>query len=167
MQLKEERLRVKGWTEKEIAQTKKLIEKIKRKRAKHPHINLLGEATYWFLVGAVITTIIAIAYWILPLILFLPEKVFYPLIIIIGLSFGMLLWIIIKDLDHLELKHHALISAIIPLTGGFSFTIILGQYSTLASSIGHEYNSILITIIFIFSYAAPYAYHLNDKRKEQ
>jgi len=165
MNIKEERLREKGWSEEEIHHAKSIVKKIKKQRKKHPHKDLLGESVYWFLVAAIIGSIIALAYWTLPLFIFLPEKIFYPLLIIIGLSFGMLLWIVVKDLDHLEARHHAIISTLIPLTGGLSFSIILGKYSELANSLGTDYNILSITLIFIFSYAAPYAYHLNDQKK--
>lgn len=161
MELHPERLKEKGWSKEEIAQTQKILGKIKKRR--HPHHKLLGESVFWGLLFLVIGTIIAVSYWIAPLFIYSQSIILYPILIIVGLTFGMLFSHIIKDLDHLQVHHHIIIHITLPATAIISFVTILGRINATALQ-GVPRGSFLASVTFIISYFVPYLYHLHTKK---
>ena len=161
MNINPERLKEKGWSEKEIKHTQKILHKIKRR--KHPHHNLLNESIFWGLLFLVISTIIGVSYWISPLFVYSKNSILYSILIIIGLSFGVLFSHIIKDLDHLKAHHHIIISVSLPASGILGFLTILGRIN-ITEAQGIPRGALLSSIIFIISYLTPYFYHLYNKK---
>lgn len=163
MDINAERLREKGWSEAEIKHAQKIVSKAKRH--KHPHQDLLNETIFWGMLTLAAGTMVAVTYWIIPLFIFSSSSILYPIIIIIGLTFGVLISHVLKDLDHLKLHHHVILIATLPITGIISFLGILGKIDDAVLLGGTVHNVLLSSIIFIISFLLPYFYHLHHKRR--
>ena len=150
MEINHDRLKLRGWSEEEIAHTTKIVERIKR--SSHPHKNLLNETVFWTILFLAIATMIATTYWIIPLFIAMDNSVFYPFILIIGISFGLLYSAVIRDLDHLKVHHHLLLASAIPATTIISFALILSQ----ANNIINHHNTLIAGAVFSISFLAPY-----------
>ena len=161
MEIKPEQLRKKGWTEKEINHAKSILKKAKGH--KHPHNNLLNEGLFWGILGLSIFAMVAITYWITPLFMYSKTAILIPIIILIGVAFGFLFRIIIKDLDHFKVHHHTLLIIAIPVAGILSSIAIFG--SVIKSGVITQNNPYITSIIFILSFLAPYIHHLSNKKK--
>ncbi|MBD3209453.1 hypothetical protein GF367_03465 [Candidatus Woesearchaeota archaeon] len=162
MRVDAERLREKGWSEAEITHAQGIVTKAKKRR--YQHRNALDEAVYWGLLVLSAGTMVAVAYWIIPLFIFASSKVLYPLLILIGLSFGMLFTVIIKDLDHLKTHHHIILVLIVPITGKISFLALLGSISNAESIGGIAHSPVVAGAAFIISFLAPYLFHLLARK---
>jgi len=113
----------KGWKYHDIHRTLKIIEEGKEK--KHKHIKILDVAVYWIaLIVAVIGNII-ILITLLPFLLMLKSWLYYIIIGIIGLSFGLLFEVLIRSIEHLEKKHHFLIGTLLPIIIFVKFILII------------------------------------------
>lgn len=165
MHLDEDKLRSKGWTEEEIRHTRKLVNKVKRK--KHPHQHMLLDVVYWSILLFTIAIIISISYWVVPLFVFANTGILLFLIIIIGLLFGGLFGRILHDLDHLERHHHLLFTIIAPITGIASFGIVLAQANTFAKAFNNQHNVLVTGALFVISFLAPYIYHSWQQEKKK
>lgn len=150
MHVNQEYLKKRGWSDAEIAHTTKIVDRIARH--KHPHHDLLGETVFWTILFLAIATMIAVTYWIVPLFIALANNTFYPLLLIIGLAFGLLYNAVIKDMEHLKVHHHVLLIAAIPITTIISFTLILSRVNNLYTA----HNTIIAGAVFAISFLAPY-----------
>jgi predicted ferric reductase len=157
----EDILRAKGWSAKEISDTKKILRKIEKR--KHPHRQLVQSIAYWLVIILAMMTTVGISIWVIPVFVYANASLLYPILIIIALVFGMLFANTVQDLDHLTSKHHALLSAIIPLVGIVSFLIVIGQTNQLAPITGQSHNALLVGVIFTVFFITPYLYHVNTK----
>lgn len=162
MDINAERLREKGWSEAEIQHAQKIVSRAKRH--KHPHQDVLNETIFWGMLILAGSTMVAVTYWILPLFIISTDSILYPILIIIGLSFGMLINHVIKDLDHLKLHHHIILSATLPIIGLVSFLSVLGRIDDATALGGNTHSALLSSIVFIVSFLLPYFYHLLQKR---
>lgn len=156
MHLNQERLRQKGWSEREIKHAHTILKQAERKT--HAHHHLLGEAVFWgVLFLAVLGTVAVSGVWLIPLLTLNTPSVLFPIIIIVGIAFGLLFSVVIKDLDHLTTKHHAIIMITVPITGIISFFTITTMLG------GHRGPGILIGLAYTVAFLSPYLFHTMTK----
>jgi len=159
MRIHHEYLKAKGWSDEEIRHAKRILSRVKRR--KHPHHRLLEEALYWGLVLLSLLASIVVALWVLPLIVVGVEGVLYPVLAVIGLSFGVLFTTVMRDLDHLTPRHHAVVVFLIPLTGIVSFFLVSAQVRSVARLVGVGTPSgVLEGFVFSACFLVPYLYHV-------
>ena len=166
MKTSKERLMKKGWSPREISKAFEIIEK--SKIDKHPFIKFLDEYIYWIVLFAAIGANLFIAFNSLPFLLALTPSVLYPLLILIGLSFGWLFAIIIRDIENLEKHHQVITSLIVPI-----YTIIFFFLTTLLSNsmiLKIKLNTPIhwpfsIGIAYSLAFISPYLYSHFIKRE--
>ena len=100
----EKRLAEKGWAKKDIAKAIKLIEKAKQN--KHPKIKLLDKAVYWLSLLIAIIGNLVISVALVPFLLVLSSFQLYAILIVIGISFGLLFELLLRKIENLAARHH-------------------------------------------------------------
>ncbi|MBL7054441.1 hypothetical protein ISS05_01645 [Candidatus Woesearchaeota archaeon] len=156
-----EKLKKKGWTEKEIAETVKITREAKKN--KHPAIKFLDKAVYWIslLIAIIGNGIISIV--LMPFLMTLKSFQLYLVVVTIGISFGLLFELLIRSIVHLKTKHHLFFGFFIPLVAIINVFIITNIVNNLGNSvmIKNAHNPLIVSVVYGVVFILPYAvYHL-------
>ncbi len=103
------------WNKEHISKTFEIVKRAKTKKQKH--IRILDKSIYWLILFIAIIGNFVISIPVILFLLVLGPIQLYPVIIILGIAFGLLIEILIRNLEHLEKKHHIIFVLIIPLLG--------------------------------------------------
>ena len=91
-----------GWKKRDINKTIRIIEKAKEN--KHPKIKLLDKTVYWFSLLIAIVGNLIISISLIPVLLALKGQQLYFIIIVLGISFGLLFELLIRTIENLKLN---------------------------------------------------------------
>ena len=103
----------KKWTPEHIEKTIGIIMGAKDKKSNF--VRALDSSVYWIALVIAVIGNFAVSIVLIPLLMMLSGIFLYVIIIVLGLSIGFLFEIIIRDIEHLEIRHHLIIAFIIPL----------------------------------------------------
>ena len=153
------RLSEKGWKKRDISKAIKIIEKARAN--KHPKIKLLDKFVIWFSFAIAIIGNFIISITMIPFILAFDNLNLYFIVLIAGLSFGLLFELLIRSMWHFENKHHILFSTIISLIAIINFALIVTFSSNINKTLKVGYspaaqNPILVGIAYAFAFILPY-----------
>ena len=153
------------WTKKEIEKAAKIIAKAKEKKSKG--IAILDSMVYWLALAIAVIGNIIISITLIPILLALKTAFLYVIIITIGISFGLLFEIIIRDIENLEAKHHLIISFIIPLIAIANLIIITNYASKLEAilRLSNPHANILVAIAYTIAFISPYVFYQFIRKK--
>ena len=122
---------------------------------------MLDKAVIWlsFLIAIIGNFIISLG--MIPFLISLDKLKLYFIVIIVGLSFGLLCELLIRSIWHFETKHHILFLTVIPLIAVVSFTLIPAVSSELNSLSGAQYfqikqNPVFVGIAYAVAFILPY-----------
>ncbi|MCA9477555.1 MAG: hypothetical protein KC535_00215 [Nanoarchaeota archaeon] len=161
------KLQAKGWSEEEIEHAKQVLQEAENK--KHPRIILLEKALYWILLlisflGAVMGT------WLIePFLIFMSTGGAVIIIFIIGIIFGSIASILMKDVENLELHHHLILSMIIPVSAIVTSILITNQANKVSQliNIGTQHQPAVLGIVYSIGSLIPFAILLWYERREE
>ena len=118
-------LREKGWTDEEIEHATGIVEKAQKN--KHPHMKGLEKATYWIALVIIVGAALAGTYVMEPLLIAMNITQAIIGFSMVGILFGLLAGVLIKDIEHAQRHHHMLIGAIIPVMAILTSILITKQ----------------------------------------
>ena len=95
------------WSQRELQQASRIL-------APHPHDLHISHTVFWSSLVVVIFANILAAFILVPFLIVLSNIALYSIIIILGGIIGLLYNHLLKDISHLETKHHILASIILP-----------------------------------------------------
>ena len=144
----------KGWSKRDINKTLKIIERAKKN--KHPKIKLLDKAVYWLSLLLAITGNFVISVALIPELLALKGYQLYLIIIVLGISFGLLFELLIRTIEHLKVKHHLFLGTIVPVLAVINFVIISNNMKRLVG-LENPQNPLVVGIVYALSFMLPYA----------
>lgn len=164
MKITRESLSAKGWAKEEIDKTIKILEKAKLK--KHPTIQVLDKSVYWIALLLMIFGNFAFSTFMVPLLVTINHFSLYFIIILLAASFGVIMSIVIKDMEDLETKHHIILLSIIPITGIINFFIVVNLVNSnpLAVSLQIHQNPFLIGIVYLIGLLVPFVYLVFEEK---
>ena len=145
----------KGWTAQETEHAKKVQQHASTLKKQHHY--LLDETSYWVILIIAMFSTIAIATWVIPLLVLANTVTLYLILGIIGLGFGGLYNHTLKDLEHLNKHHHILYILIVPISSTISFLTMVRQTNALGVA---THNGLIAGIVFGLLLLAPYLYHV-------
>jgi len=166
MQLREKKLKTKGWSDEEIDHAREIL--LRAEEKKHPKKILLEKTIFWIMMIVIITATILGAWIIEPLLLITTQAQASIAMGVFGLLFGSLATILFRDIEELKLHHHLISFFIIPLSAIITATIISFQALKLAKElhIAIDHNPLLLGTIYALSALLPYIIFISVKRKE-
>lgn len=164
MRLRQEHLRQKGWTEKEIERAKEVLEEAKLQ--KHPALALLEKAVFWLLLAITVAGIFAVSIHITPALLFLNDGAVIVILIMLGLCLGTLYTLLLYDIEWLERSHHILGLLLLGITAVMNIAFIVIVMNDVQETLqyGQHHHPLVLGILFAASLLAPYTYHLLVER---
>ncbi len=154
------RLGKKEWDNHHIAKTLHIIKKAKHKR--------LDKFVYWTALFVAITGNMFILAGITPLMIEMPQIFVFLFVATIGVCFGMLIDVIIRELDEISIKHYVIAGILIPVIATITVFVVIGVAKSMAIKVGLSLkaNPLFVAIIYLISFAAPHLIFKIKERKE-
>ena len=149
----EKRLAEKGWAKKDIAKAINLIEKAKQN--KHPKIKLLDKAVYWLSLLIAIIGNLVISVALVPFLLVLSSFQLYAILIVIGISFGLLFELLLRKIENLAARHHIFLGILIPSLAVLNFVVVLNNTERFIG-IKASSSPLIIGSIYAIVFMLPY-----------
>ncbi|PIN69654.1 hypothetical protein COV93_04605 [Candidatus Woesearchaeota archaeon CG11_big_fil_rev_8_21_14_0_20_43_8] len=117
---------------------------------------------YWSGLAFILVINFLIAIILLPLILILKGYMIYFIVGGIGILFGVIFDFLIRDLEHLEKRHHLFAATLIPIIGILDLMIINFVSKNLAVifKVKISHNPLVAGSVYILAFMIPFAYSL-------
>jgi len=150
------RLEKKGWGKKEIKRAVGIIQKAKESKSKHTL--MLEKQAYWILLIVIIVANFAIAISLIPVLMLLSGAFLYLVIIVLGIVFGLLFELVIRSMEHLEIKHHIALAVLIPVVALINIITITNVSNNLTKTLRLKnlQNPTIVALIYAVSFVLPY-----------
>ncbi len=160
MRLHHERLRRKGWTEQEIQRAQEGLNRAEER--KHPALAFLEKAVFWGLLFLTLVGVFSVSMVIVPALILLRDPVIVIVLALLGLCLGALFALLIKDIEWLERKHHAIAFTLLTVIGILNIWFIVEKTATIEQVLGivNLHHGVLLGIVFAAALMTPYAIHL-------
>ena len=155
------------WTKDDVEKAIQIIDSAKHKKTEF----IKGLEKVAFILSIVVAIIGngIVAIVLIPFILTFSSLFLYLVLIIIGLSFGLLFEVLVRDIENLDTRHHIVTSFLIPVLAVISFIMVNNFSKIQLAQIPGEHtiqNPWLMGIVYAISFLIPYlAYHLHIKKK--
>ena len=160
------RLEKRGWEKDEISKAVSIIKNAKQNRT--TEARFLEKRIYWILLFAIIAANFAISVALVPVLLALRGAILYFTLIAFGVTFGLLLELTIRSIEHLEKKHHVFLAILIPLTALVNVFVIskISNYLIAILNLTNVHNSMIIAIVYAASFVLPFIVYRFVLKKE-
>jgi len=160
------RLNEKGWSKQDIDKTIKIVKEAKEK--KHPTIKLLDKTVYWFSLILAIIGNFVISVALIPSLMVLKSIQLYLVVIVLGISFGLLIELLIRSMEHLEAKHHIFFGVLTPVLAIINFFIITLKANSLEQifKIDNPQNPYIVGIIYAVAFILPFLFYKVFLKKD-
>jgi len=149
-------LKKRGWTAEEIASTRRVLSRIHAKS--HPGPRKSEEYMYWASLFIALAANIIIAIALIPSLLLLSSFKLYLLLLTLGISFGTLFAVLLKDLSRLRPYHFPVLLGIVII----SHIIFIMAVSVSNSFALATHDPYLIAITYGVSFLIPNILYLDN-----
>ncbi|MFC1723778.1 hypothetical protein ACFL0V_06565 [Nanoarchaeota archaeon] len=160
-----QRLREKGWTEEEIQKTMNILYS-EEKQIKHAIFQKGAHPIlYWtgLVIAIIANFVLAVAF--IPFLMMLNSLQVYIILGVVGFVFGSVFNVIIKDIEHIDAKHHIVAGAFIPaiaLATVYVMTQISNRFTEIIQN-PNPHNPLIVSMIYLVTFTLPYAiYKIKD-----
>lgn len=160
-----QRLRDKGWSEKEIEKAVGIMSK-ERKGL----IAALDKAIYWIVLIVMVLGSFLVSVVLIPILIVLNSFQLYLIITLIAFAFGLLFTLLIKEIDNLQTKHLILAGAFIPsvaVINAFIITTLANILIPVMQVKNALQNPFLVGITYGLAFTVPYLFSRSIKRMEK
>lgn len=146
------KLEEKGWSEKEIKQAEAILDEESKHEIHYAQI-IFWSALLVIVIGNFVVSLVLI-----PFLLVLNSYVLFSLVIILGGTIGFLYNFLIRDIGHLQRKHHIIAGIIIPLVAVFNLGVIVYATNSFISKLDvvNQHNPWMISVVFAVAILLPY-----------
>ncbi|MFH1589996.1 MAG: hypothetical protein ABIB43_05500 [archaeon] len=167
MKITRDRLAEKGWSEKEIEHAMNIFEKAEKKKRQKSH--LLDKSIYWIALVLMIFGTFAFSTFLIPILVTFQNVSLYFIILLLAASFGVLMSVVIKDIEDLEKHHHLLIFLIVPITAIINFLIVvnIANNNPLAHLLSTHHNPFVVGFVYLAGLLIPYTYLVFEEKWKQ
>lgn len=153
-----ESLESKGWSSAEIQRASRIITEAKER--KPSRIILLDSVIYWAALIIAILGNMVISIVLIPFLLALRDLLLYIIIVTLGLAFGLLFDLLIRDIDNLGKHHYIIAGLFIPSLAIINVVYMANFANTLTASI-HLKNihpPLLVGAVYTIAFIVPYLF---------
>lgn len=156
------KLKGKNWEKHHIAKTMHILKKRKKTRS------LLDKTIHWIALFIAVLGNMVILAGITPVMIEMPQTLVLIIVGLIGLCFGLLIDVMVRELDAVTLKHYVIAGVFIPVVATVTLFVAMGVAKSLAISIGLSLrsNPLLVALIYIICFILPHISYKVRERKE-
>ena len=152
-----DKLTKKGWSQREIDKTIKILDSAESKKSEK--IKFLDEVLIWISLFVAVVGNFVLSVVIVPFLIIMSGIALYATIFCFGAAFGMLFTIILRNMARFEQKMHILAGLFIPVIGLINVYILARMSNKLISLLQlktSEHNPLLVSVMYIFAFLLPY-----------
>jgi hypothetical protein len=152
-----ERLYEKGWSREEIEKTVRIFEEGKKKKSRA--VILFDWFAYWAALIIAIVGNMVLSVLLIPFLLVAGSSFLYPALVILGLAFGFVFSVILKDIEEIESTKHIIVGMFLPALALINVYIITQLSNYLAFLMKLPYGihqPIIVSIVYSVSFVMPY-----------
>tara|TARA_Y100000310_G_scaffold312525_1_gene359910 strand:+ start:660 stop:1151 length:492 start_codon:yes stop_codon:yes gene_type:complete len=152
-QKKIDQLSNKGWNDEEIRQAKSVLEKSVRQEI------YWSNKVFWTIIVVIGLGNLICSLFLIPLLLFLNPWTLYSTVVFLAATIGFVYTFLMKDIEHLEKKHHLFAGLIIPFIALLNLIVIVFASNWIKDFYKTElpmYNPWIVGIVFMIVFMTPY-----------
>jgi hypothetical protein len=152
-----EKLFEKGWSKEEIERTLKIFEEGKQKKSRN--VLFFDWLAYWAALIIAIIGNMVLSVLLIPFLLVAGSSFLYPALILLGVAFGFVFSIILKDIEEIETTKHVIVGIFLPALALINVYIITQLSNYLAQMMDLPFGihkPIIVSIVYSLSFVAPY-----------
>jgi hypothetical protein len=148
----------KGWEEEDIAKAEDILYSEEKQDKHYGYLRDVNPIIYWMgLLVAIIGNMI-ISVFLIPFFLVLTSIQLYVIIGTMGLVFGAMFNFLLRDIEHVDYKHHVVAGVFIPIIAAVTIFVVVTVANTFArimQSSVHQ-NVGIIVFVYIITFSTPY-----------
>ena len=151
-----DRLEHKGWTSDEIEKARRILETAQEKKSQK--ILVLDAVIYWVALFVAILGNVVVSVVLIPFLLALRDILLYVIIITLGVAFGLLFDLLIRDIDTLSSRHYIIAGIFIPCLAITNVFLMANFSNTLTVSmhLKNIHPPLLVGAVYTIAFIAPY-----------
>jgi hypothetical protein len=151
------RLRLKGWSEKELKRLHHAKEEAHRRRL--PFARFLHKHLFWIVFFMAIVANIFMSFVFIPLMLMLDDLPMVPILVVSGIGFGFLFENLLSNVDCLSHRRVLLMVLVVPALAALSFMFAshFANFLALAMFLDLRHNILLLGFAYGLSFFVPFA----------
>lgn len=153
-----DRLISRGWAEEEAEKTMQIIHSDEKKLKHIGYKTSMNFVVYWTVLLVLTLANFVVSIVLVPFLLIL--KPFFVEIIagVLGAIFGLLFNLIIRDIEHIETKHHLAAAIFIPAVAIINIFVVVNVSNSIAQRINLplKQNPIFVCLIYVAMFLLPY-----------
>jgi hypothetical protein len=157
----EEKLRKKKWTKREIRKAVQILDSAQYKKT--PLVRFFDIISYWIALLIAIIGNLLVSVVIVPMLIALKGISLYFTLFFVGISFGALLYTVIRMVEAIDPKKNLIAGLFIVALAVINIYIITGLTNKLELQMGITANiqePVLISIFYAVGYLIPYVFFL-------
>jgi hypothetical protein len=165
-----QKLMEKGWSDEDIEHTLGILNSEEKQEKHAQYSQFSSPIIYW--AGLVIAIVgnLLISVVFVPFLMILSSVQLYIIMGCMGSIFGAMFNLLLRDIEHIDAKHHVMAGAFIPAIALVTVFVMVTLANTFNVIIKNpvQHNPYVISLIYVAAFSAPYAwYKINDLRDEK
>lgn len=144
------------WDEKEIKKAAKII--LDAEKNKGIFIKILDEIVHWILLLIILFGNIILNVFIILISGLLSAPLFYTIVVLIAILFGILIEIPLRDIEKIDKNKHFISRIVLPLLALVNIYILIGIKNTIEniSETVFEFNIVMIGLLYGICFLLPH-----------
>lgn len=133
--------------------------KKKERKKKESVKKIMSKIVYWLALLVTIIGNLIISAALIPFLIVMKDVQLYLIIIILGIAFGLLFDLLLRDIENIDIKHHVIAAIFIPgmaIVNLFIITNLANRLIEVLEVANVKHNPIMISIVYIIAFMIPY-----------
>jgi len=150
------KLKEKGWTDENIAELNSMIKEGQKFKSKK--ILFLDSIIYWVVLFAALIGNFVISIILIPFMLALQGIRLYVIIFVIGIAFGALFDLLIRNIERIQKKDIIIAGLFLPALAliNVSLMVKFANFIQEILKVGIKHDPIIISIVYVIGFVLPY-----------
>lgn len=150
-------LALQGWPQAEIAKASSVLQEAPAKRS--PWLELLDNVIYWVLLAVAILANFIVSIVLVPFLLVLTGPLLYGALAFLGLVFGTMLDVVVRETEFLQKKHYVVAEVLVPaiaLINIYMITRLSNKLALIMALPGDGNSPLLVALVYVVAFALPH-----------
>jgi len=155
----------KGWEEKDIAKAEQILYSKETQQKHEDYLRKVNPLVYWMGLLIAIVGNMLLAVFLIPFFIILSSLQLLAVIATMGLVFGAMFNFLLRDIEHVDYKHHIIAGVFLPVLALITIFVVVNLSTVLAAIMKTpiHHNMWLISLIYVVAFTLPYAvYKVKD-----
>jgi len=147
----------KGWKKEEVDKAIKTM--YSEEPTKHDYISNPNKILYWSTLLIAIVGNLVISLVLVPFFLVLSNLVLYFIIFVIGLTFGALFNMLVRDIQTIDPTHHVIAGVFLPALSLINIIVVVdfaNKFNSVLKISSFSQNPYVVSVVYVVSFMLPY-----------